>query len=428
MGYNSIFFKRAILTEMHIFTWLFIFAVVITAGVQLWLSLRQAKHVANHRSVVPTEFSDKITLEEHQKAADYTKVKGSFGRLQLLIGTVVLFLWTLGGGLNWLDQLWRSADWGPLATGVAVLISFSLISGLIDIPSSLYSTFNIEERFGFNKSTLKTFFVDMIKGAALSLVIGIPLILLVLWLMESAGDLWWLYAWIALTAFSIIMMWAYPKFIAPIFNKFKPLEDGEVLDRLTNLLKRTGFNSDGVFVMDGSKRSSHGNAYFTGFGKTKRIVFFDTLLKHLSPTQVEAVLAHELGHFKRKHVLKGMIASMTMTLIGFAVLAWLMKQEWFYTAIGVQQSSTYMALILFILVSPAFTFFIGPLMARWSRKHEFEADEFAAKESDANELISALVSLYKKNAGTLTPDPLYSAFYDSHPPASIRIAHLKSVG
>jgi len=413
---------------MHIFTWLFIFAVVITTGVQLWLSLRQAQHVADHRSAVPAEFADKITLEEHQKAADYTKVKGNFGRLQLLLGTVVLFLWTLGGGLNWLDQLWRTADWGPLATGVAVLMSFSLISGLVDIPSSLYSTFNIEERFGFNKSTLKTFFLDMVKGTALSIVVGIPLILLILWLMESTGDLWWLYAWIALTAFSIIMMWAYPKFIAPIFNKFKPLEEGEVLDRLTSLLKRTGFNSDGVFVMDGSKRSSHGNAYFTGFGKTKRIVFFDTLLKHLSPTQIEAVLAHELGHFKRKHVLKGMIASMTMTLIGFAILAWLMKQEWFYTAIGVQQSSTYMALILFMLVSPAFTFFIGPLMARWSRKHEFEADEFAAKESDANELISALVSLYKKNAGTLTPDPLYSAFYDSHPPASIRIAHLKSVG
>jgi len=413
---------------MHIFTWLFIIAVVITAGVQLWLSLRQAKHVGDHRSTVPAEFADKVTLEEHQKAADYTKVKGSFGRMQLLLGTVILFLWTLGGGLNWLDQLWRTAEWGPLATGVAVLISFSLISSLIDIPSSLYSTFNIEERFGFNKLSLKMFFTDMLKGAALSMVIGIPLILLVLWLMESAGDLWWLYAWLALTAFSIIMMWAYPKFIAPIFNKFKPLEEGEVLDRLTSLLKRTGFNSDGVFVMDGSKRSSHGNAYFTGFGKTKRIVFFDTLLKHLSPTQVEAVLAHELGHFKRKHVLKGMIASMTMTLVGFAILAWLMKQEWFYTAIGVQQSSTYMALILFMMVSPAFTFFIGPLMARWSRKHEFEADEFAAKESDANELISALVSLYKKNAGTLTPDPLYSAFYDSHPPASIRIAHLKSVG
>ncbi len=413
---------------MHIFTWLFIFAVVITAGIQLWLSLRQAKHVGDHRSEVPAEFADKVTLEEHQKAADYTKVKGSFGRMQLLFGTVILFLWTLGGGLNWLDQLWRTAEWGPLVTGVAVLISFSLISSLIDIPSSLYNTFNIEERFGFNKLSLKMFFTDMLKGAALSMVIGIPLILLVLWLMESAGDLWWLYAWLALTAFSIIMMWAYPKFIAPLFNKFKPLEEGEVLDRLTSLLKRTGFNSDGVFVMDGSKRSSHGNAYFTGFGKTKRIVFFDTLLKHLSPTQVEAVLAHELGHFKRKHVLKGMIASMTMTLVGFAVLAWLMKQEWFYTAIGVQQSSTYMALILFMLVSPAFTFFIGPLMARWSRKHEFEADEFAAKESNASELISALVSLYKKNAGTLTPDPLYSAFYDSHPPASIRIAHLKSVG
>ncbi len=413
---------------MHTFTFIFILFVVVTAGIQLWLSLRQAKHVANHRAAVPDEFSDKITLDEHQKAADYTKTKGNFGRIELLLGTVILFLWTLGGGLEWLDNLWQGTNWGPLATGVAVLLSFSVISSLIDIPSSLYSTFVIEEEFGFNKTSIKTFFVDMAKGTALSLVIGIPLILLVLWLMESMGDFWWLYAWVALTAFSILMMWAYPKFIAPIFNKFKPLEEGEVLDRLTSLLKRTGFNSDGVFIMDGSKRSSHGNAYFTGFGKTKRIVFFDTLLKHLSPKQVEAVLAHELGHFKRKHVLKGMIASMTMTFIGFAVLAWLMKQDWFYSALGVSSSSTYMALILFMMVAPAFTFFIGPLMARWSRKHEFEADEFAAQQSDAGELISALVSLYKKNAGTLTPDPLYSAFYDSHPPASIRIAHLKSVG
>ena len=413
---------------MHTFTFLFIFMAAFTVGIQLWLSLRQAKHVLYHRSIVPNEFADKITLEEHQKAADYTKTKGEFGRVMLLLGTVVLFLWTLGGGLEWLDNLWRSADYGPLATGVAVLISFSLISSIVDLPSSLYSTFVIAEEFGFNKTSMKVFFIDMLKGAALSLVIGIPLILLVLWLMESAGEYWWLYAWMALTAFSILMMWAYPKFIAPIFNKFKPLEKGEVLDRLTSLLKRTGFNSDGVFIMDGSTRSSHGNAYFTGFGKTKRIVFFDTLLKHLTPTQVEAVLAHELGHFKRKHVLKGMVVSITMTFIGFAVLAWLMKQDWFYTALGIQQSSTYMALILFMMVSPAFTFFIGPLMARWSRKHEFEADEFAAKESDAGELISALVSLYKKNAGTLTPDPLYSAFYDSHPPASIRIAHLKSVG
>jgi STE24 endopeptidase len=402
--------------------------VLVTLGVQLWLSFRQAKHVSEHRPRVPEEFADKITLEEHQKAADYTLTKGKFGRLQLIIGTAVLFIWTLLGGLEWLDQLWREANWGPLATGVAVLLSFTLISSIVDIPASLYSTFVIEEKFGFNKMSLKTFIIDMLKGTALSLAIGVPLIMLILWLMESAGELWWLYAWLALTAFSILMMWAYPKFIAPLFNKFKPLEEGEVLDRLTSLLKRTGFNSDGVFIMDGSTRSSHGNAYFTGFGKTKRIVFFDTLLKHLSPTQVEAVLAHELGHFKRKHVFKGMIASITMTFIGFAVLAWLMKQAWFYTAFGISESSTYMALILFMLVSPAFTFFIGPMMARWSRKHEFEADEFAAQQSDAGELITALVSLYKKNAGTLTPDPLYSAFYDSHPPASIRIAHLRSVG
>jgi STE24 endopeptidase len=413
---------------MHTFTLIFILLLIITTGVQLWLSLRQAKHVAEHRSAVPKEFADKITLKEHQKAADYTRAKGNFGRFGLLLSAVVLLLWTLGGGLDALDKAIRSFEWGPLTTGVAVIIAFSLISSLIDLPSSLYNTFVIEEKFGFNKLTLKVFFIDMLKGAALSVVIGIPLILLVLWLMETAGDLWWLYAWAALTVFSILMMWAYPKFIAPIFNKFQPLEEGEVLDRITTLLQRTGFNSDGVFVMDGSKRSSHGNAYFTGFGKTKRIVFFDTLLKHLSPTQVEAVLAHELGHFKHKHVLKGMLVSMSMTLAGFALLAWLMKQEWFYTALGVEQPSTYMALLLFVLITPAFTFFIGPIMSRWSRKHEFEADEFAAQQSDSGELISALVGLYKKNAGTLTPDPLYSAFYDSHPPASIRIAHLKQAG
>ncbi len=413
---------------MHTFTLIFILLLIITTSMQLWLSLRQAKHVAQHRSAVPKEFAETITLEEHQKAADYTRVKGNFGRFGLLLSAVILLLWTFGGGLNWLDTIVRSFEWNPLMTGVAVIIAFSLISSIIDIPSSLYSTFVIEEKFGFNKLTAKVFFMDMFKGATLSVVIGVPLIMLVLWLMESAGDLWWLYAWAALTVFSVLMMWAFPKFIAPIFNKFKPLEEGEVLDRIKTLLKRTGFNSDGVFVMDGSKRSSHGNAYFTGFGKTKRIVFFDTLLKHLSPTQVEAVLAHELGHFKHKHVFKGMILSMLMTLVGFAVLAWLMKQEWFYTALGVQQQSTYMALLLFILVSPAFTFFIGPIMSRWSRKHEFEADTFAAQQSDSGELISALVSLYKKNAGTLTPDPLYSAFYDSHPPASIRIAHLKQAG
>ncbi len=413
---------------MHTYTWIFIIPFIITLAVQLWLSFRQGAHVKKHRSAVPDEFKDKVSLEEHQKAADYTMAKGGYGRFELLLGSVLLLLWTLGGGLNLLDQWLRTFDLGGITTGVAVILSFTLISSLVDIPSSLYSIFVIEEKFGFNKLTIKTFFVDLLKNTALSLVIGVPLIMLVLWLMESAGELWWLYAWLAITLFSLLMMWAYPKFIAPIFNKFKPLEEGEVLSRITKLLERTGFNSQGVFVMDGSRRSSHGNAYFTGFGKNKRIVFFDTLLKHLSPSEVEAVLAHELGHFKRKHVIKGLVLSMLMTLAGFAVLAYLMKQDAFYNVLGVEQSSTYMALLLFMLVAPIYTFFIGPMMAWWSRKHEFEADEFAAKESSAKELISALVGLYRKNAGTLTPDPLYSSFYDSHPPASIRIAHLKQAG
>ncbi|MGB0845547.1 MAG: M48 family metallopeptidase [Thiolinea sp.] len=410
---------------MQTFTIIFLVFLFASALVQLWLSLRQKQHVSGHRSAVPEAFSDKITLAEHQKAADYTLAKGAFGRIELMVGFVVLLVWTLGGGLEWLDQTWRGVGWGPLLTGTAVILSMTLIGGLIDIPASLYRTFVLEEKFGFNKTDLKTFMVDLLKGTALGLVIGVPLILFVLWLMESAGSYWWIYAWVGLTAFSLLMTWAYPKFIAPLFNKFKPLEEGEVAERINALLERTGFNSKGVFVMDGSKRSGHGNAYFTGFGKNKRIVFFDTLLEHLSPTQVEAVLAHELGHFKRKHIVKGMALSIAMTFAGFAVLAWLMQQTWFYSALGVSESSTYMALILFMLVSPAFTFFIGPLMSRLSRKHEFEADEFAAQQSSASELIAALVGLYKENASTLTPDPLHSAFYDSHPPAAIRIAHLQ---
>lgn len=338
---------------------------------------------------------------------------------------MLLLVWTLGGGLDWLDNAWRSLGWSELYTGTAVIISLTLISSVLDMPTSLYRTFVLEQRFGFNKTTLAVYIMDIVKGAALALVIGVPLVMLVLWLMASAGDWWWLYAWAALTAFSLLMTWAYPKFIAPIFNKFTPLEDGEVAQRLNALLTRTGFNSKGVFVMDGSRRSAHGNAYFTGFGKNKRIVFFDTLLKHLTPAQVEAVLAHELGHFKRKHIVKGMALSMLLTLTGFLILAWLMRQEWFYTSLGVSQPSTYMALLLFMLISPAFTFFIGPIMAWWSRKHEFEADAFAAEQSSSMELINALVGLYKENASTLTPDPVYSAFYDSHPPATIRIAHLQ---
>jgi STE24 endopeptidase len=410
---------------MQTFTWIFLLFLVASTLTQLYLSLRQRNYVAAHRQAVPSAFSDKISLAEHQKAADYTIAKGQLGRLELGIGLLILLGWTLGGGFNALDQFWRSFGWSELLTGTAVIVSLLLLTSLLDVPLSLYRTFVLEEKFGFNKMTTKTFWVDLLKGMGLSFALGLPLVMLILWLMNTAGTVWWLYAWAVLTTFSLIMMWAYPKFIAPLFNKFSPLEAGEVANRINALLERTGFNSQGVFVMDGSRRSGHGNAYFTGFGKNKRIVFFDTLLKSLTPAQVEAVLAHELGHFKRKHIVKGMLLSMSMTLVGFMAIAWFMQQEWFYTSLGVQQPSTYMALLLFVVVSPVFTFFIGPIMAWWSRKHEFEADAFAAQQSSSTELISALVGLYKENASTLTPDPLYSAFYDSHPPASIRIAHLQ---
>lgn len=412
---------------MQTFTIIFLIALFISSAVQMWLSIRQMRHVLKNRSAVPAEFADKITLAEHQKAADYTITKGTFGRFEVFIGLFILLFWLYGGGLNWLDNFFRGYEWGPIYTGVAVILAFSFIGSLIDLPASLYRTFVIEEKFGFNKSTLSTIFSDMFKGALLGVILGAPLLALILWLMQSAGDWWWVYAWAALSAFSLLMMWAYPKFIAPIFNKFSPLEEGETLQRIESLLSRTGFNSNGVFVMDGSRRSSHGNAYFTGFGKNKRIVFFDTLLESLSPMQIEAVLAHELGHFKHKHVIKGLIVSLTITFIGFAILAFLMKQQWFFSGLGVENASTYMALLLFMLASPAFTFLLGPIMSWWSRKHEFEADAFAAEQSSAKELISSLVSLYRENASTLTPDPLYSAFYDSHPPASIRIAHLRNL-
>jgi STE24 endopeptidase len=410
---------------MQTFTLIFLFFLTVTSLIQIWLSFRQSRHVAQYRAAVPEEFAGKISLKEHQKAADYTRVKGSFGRMEVILNVVLVLLWTVGGGLALLDQFVRSFAWNELITGTVVILAMGFIASLIDLPASLYRTFVIEAQFGFNKLTLKTLIIDTVKTTGVSLIIGVPLIFLILWLMESAGDFWWLYAWATLTLFSLLMFWAYPKFIAPIFNKFTPLEEGEVKQRIEALLSRTGFNSQGVFVMDGSRRSSHGNAYFTGFGENKRIVFFDTLLEHLSAPQVEAVLAHELGHFKRKHIVKQMLLSTLMTLLGFAVLAALMQQAWFYSSLGVTQASTYMALILFMLVSPVFTFFIGPAMSWLSRKNEFEADEFAAQQSSAEELISALVGLYKENASTLTPDPVHSAFYDSHPPASIRIAHLK---
>lgn len=409
---------------MNTFTQIFLFALFIATATQLWLSLRQVRHVRGHRSTVPAAFADKVTFAEHQKAADYTVAKQRFGWIETAVGIVILLAWTLGGGLSWIDQLWRSAGYSDLLTGTAVILSVMLISSAIDIPASLYRTFVLEARFGFNQSTPAVFVADMLKGVLLGLLIGVPVVMLILWLMESAGQWWWLYAWLAMTLFTLLLSWAFPKFIAPLFNKFKPLEQGKMLQRIEALLQRSGFNSQGVFVMDGSRRSSHGNAYFTGFGKSKRIVFFDTLLKQLTPPQVEAVLAHELGHFKHKHIVKGMLLSTGMMLVGFATLAWLMQQPWFYAGLGVEKPSIYMALILFLMVSPAFTFFMTPLMAWVSRRHEFEADTFAVEQTGSAELSSALVGLFKENAGTLTPDPLHSAFHDSHPPAAIRIAHL----
>jgi STE24 endopeptidase len=338
---------------------------------------------------VPDSFAENISLDDHQKAADYTTTKVKFGRLPLIYEVALLLIWTIGGGLEWLDQNIITYGLNPIFTGIAVILAYSLISALLDLPFSIYSTFVIEEKFGFNKTTVKTFITDMIKGSALGLLIGVPLLYVILWLMEQSGEQWWIYTWIVISSFSLLMMWIYPTWIAPIFNKFEPLEEGETLNRITSLLKRCGFNSKGIFVIDGSKRSSHGNAYFAGFGRNKRIVFFDTLLKMLNDDELEAVLAHELGHFKKKHIIKGMLISFATTLCALAILAWLMKAEWFYTSLGISHSSTYIALLLFTLVLPVFTFVFQPLFSIFSRKNEFEADAFAAQQTDAKYLIHA---------------------------------------
>jgi len=414
------------MNELHIFTLLFLAMLLISTFMRLYLSQRQINYVSQHRAKVPDSFAENISLEDHQKAADYTTAKVKFGRLPLFYEVALILFWTLGGGLQWLDQNILALDLHPILTGITVILVFTFISSILDLPFSIYSTFVIEEKFGFNRTTIKTFISDMLKGSLLGLAIGVPLIYIILWLMEQAGDQWWLYTWLVISAFSLFMMWVYPTWIAPIFNKFEPLEEGDTLNRITRLLQRCGFNSNGIFVIDGSKRSSHGNAYFSGFGRNKRIVFFDTLLKMLSDDELEAVLAHELGHFKKKHIIKGILISFATTLAGLALLAWLMKAEWFYTALGVTQTSTYMALLLFTLIMPVFTFVFQPLFSIFSRKNEFEADAFAAEQTDAKYLINALVGLYRENASTLTPDPLYSAFYDSHPPAPVRIAHLNA--
>ncbi len=418
------------MNELHNFTLLFLAMLLISTLMRLYLSQRQINYVAKHRAKVPDSFVDNISLEDHQKAADYTAAKVKFGRLPLFYEVALLLIWTVGGGLQWLDQNILTLDLSPIPTGITVILIFTLISAMLDLPFSIYSTFVIEEKFGFNRTTIKTFITDMIKGTLLGLVIGVPLLYVILWLMEQTGDQWWIYTWLVISGFSLFMMWIYPTWIAPIFNKFEPLEEGETLNRITSLLQRCGFNSNGIFVIDGSKRSSHGNAYFSGFGRNKRIVFFDTLLKMLSDDELEAVLAHELGHFKKKHIIKGMAISFGTTLLALAILAWLMKAEWFYTSLGIIDQASiykpYIALLLFTLVMPVFTFVFQPLFSIFSRKNEFEADAFAAEQTDAKYLIHALVGLYRENANTLTPDPMYSAFYDSHPPAPVRIAHLNA--
>ena len=409
---------------MNWITLIFLLALVLSLGIQFWLDRRQLSHVLRHRDAVPDAFKERIPLDAHQKAADYSVARTRLGMMELVLGTLLLLIWTLGGGLQLLDSFWRGLAWSPLVTGVVVIFSILIISTLLELPVAMYRTFVIEQRFGFNRTTAGVFISDQFKHLLVLLILGVPLATLVLWLMQDANPLWWLYVWAVWMGFSLLMLWAWPAFIAPLFNKFAPLDDLELKQRIEDLLSRCGFQSNGVFVMDGSKRSSHGNAYFSGLGTNKRIVFFDTLLKSLNSEEVEAVLAHELGHFKRRHIQKRIISMAILSLAGLAILAWLINLPEFYSGLGVSEASTYMALILFIMVSPVFSLYLQPLMAYFSRKHEFEADDYAAQQSNAAVLIQALVKLYEENASTLTPDPIYSAFHDSHPPAPVRVAHL----
>lgn len=415
---------------MSTFTIVFLSAFCLTTLLQLWLATRHKQHVIAHREQVPTAFATQISLAEHQKAADYTCAKVNFSYSSIVLQAVLLLVLTLGGGLQLISNFWLNWLDNPLTHGMALILSTVALLSAVEIPFSYYRTFVIEQQFGFNKMTPSMFFSDLIKHYALGLLLGAPLLLCVLWLMQQAGENWWLYTWLIWIGFNLLLLAVYPNWIAPLFNKFSPLENEVLKSRIESLLKKCDFESSGLFVMDGSRRSSHGNAYFTGFGKTKRIVFFDTLLNRLEATEVEAVLAHELGHFKRRHVLKRIVLSFAMSLLLLWILGYLMQQQWFYAGLGVPVTtvpSTAMALLLFFLVMPVFSFLLQPLSSLYSRKHEFEADEYAAQHASAEDLIKALVKLYQDNAATLTPDPLHSAFYDSHPPAAIRVAHLNNL-
>lgn len=408
-------------------TLIFVGLLTATTLTRLWLGSRQVAHVQAHRAQVPSAFSTDISLEAHQKAADYSSTKTKLALIEIVVQALLLLGFTLGGGLQWLDDSWRNLlPNSEIIRGALVICSAMLVSALVDIPFEYYKTFSIDEKFGFNKMTPKMFFSDLVKHSIVGIALGAPILFAALWLMQGAGEYWWFYLWVVWSVFNIIMLAVYPTFIAPLFNKFTPLADETLKLRIEALLTKCGFKSQGLFVMDGSARSSHGNAYFTGFGSSKRVVFFDTLLNRLNTEEIEAVLAHELGHFKHHHVIKRIAMMFLISFLGLALLGWLTNQTWFYNGLGVTSPSNYMALMLFLLVSPVFLFILRPVMASYSRKNEFEADHYAAKHANAKHLVDALVKLYRDNASTLTPDPLHSAFYDSHPPASMRIAKLTS--
>ncbi|KOC20283.1 peptidase M48 [Comamonas testosteroni] len=413
---------------------LFATAVALQWLLRVWLVSRQVRHVATHRGAVPPAFAHRISLSAHQKAADYTLAKAKVSLIDITLSAAVLLCWTLLGGLDWLNR-WLLASMGPgLWQQLALLACFAVISALIELPLSLYQTFRLEQRFGFNQMTPGLWLGDLLKSTLVAAIIGLPLAALILWLMGSTGPLWWLWAWGAWTAFNLLLMWIFPSFIAPLFNKFEPLADEGLKSRVTQLMERCGFAAKGLFVMDGSRRSAHANAYFTGFGNSKRVVFFDTLLRQLSPGEVEAVLAHELGHFKHKHISKRMVLMFGVSLLGFALLGWLSQQLWFYTGLGVSvllgpnidvaAENNALALLLFMLAVPVFSFFVTPLMSAMSRRDEFEADAYAMQQADGAQLASALLKLYEDNASTLTPDPWYVSFYYSHPPAVDRLARM----
>jgi STE24 endopeptidase len=412
---------------MHGFTAVFLVALASATLMRLWLSQRHIRYVLANRNAVPAAFSASIALAAHQKAADYTAAKTRLGMLETLAATVLLLWFTVGGGLQLLSDAWEGIfEAGGYAHGIALIVSVALISSVFDLPFALYRTFVIEARFGFNRTSLALFFTDLAKQAALGALLLIPLVFCFLWLIARMGTLWWLYAWVTWIAFTLIVQFLYPTVFVRWFNKFSPLEDASLRSRIEALLTKCGFRSRGLFVMDSSKRSSHGNAYFTGFGAAKRIVLFDTLVSRLTPPEIEAVLAHELGHFSLRHVWKRMGLAFGASLAILWLLGWLIGQDWFYTALGVRSRSTAMALLLFFMVAPVFSFLLQPLASLYSRLHEFEADAYAARVADPRDLVRALVKLYEDNAATLTPDPLHSAFYDSHPPAAARIARLQA--